>query len=87
MIQKIMIMALLSDFNELMIITRHHLTIQVKIGDMGHKCGLNGVDNGFMMFDHYEIHRDCLLNKNGDVTQDGRYKTPFKDPTKRFGNV
>ncbi|ODN04890.1 Peroxisomal acyl-coenzyme A oxidase 3 [Orchesella cincta] len=57
----------------------------VRVGDMGHKCGLNGVDNGFMMFDHYAIPRDCLLNKNGDVTDDGRYVTPFKDPSKRFG--
>lgn len=25
------------------------------------------------------------MNKNGDVTVDGEYKTPFKDPRKRFG--
>ena len=27
----------------------------VTIGDMGHKIGLNGVDNGFMMFDNYKV--------------------------------
>jgi len=57
----------------------------VTIGDMGAKIGLNGLDNGYMMFDHYAISKDCLLNKTGDVTADGKYVTPFKDPNKRFG--
>jgi acyl-CoA oxidase len=57
----------------------------VTILDMGTKLGLNGLDNGVMMFDNYRIPRDCLLNKTGDVTIDGKYKTPFKDPSKRFG--
>ena len=26
-----------------------------------------------------------MLNKNGDVTEGGEYKSPFKDPRKRFG--
>lgn len=26
-----------------------------------------------------------LLNKTADVTPDGKYVTPFKDPNKRFG--
>lgn len=37
------------------------------------------------MFDHYEIPRENLLNKVGDVTEDGRYVTPYKDPNKRLG--
>lgn len=45
---------------------------------MGHKIGLNGVDNGFMMFDHYFVPKTCLLNKLGDVLPDGTYQTPFK---------
>ncbi len=38
-----------------------------------------------MMFDHYEIEREMLLNKTGDVTEEGDYVTPFRDPNKRFG--
>lgn len=57
----------------------------VIIGDMGHKIGLNGVDNGFLMFDHYKVPRESLLNRTGDVTPSGQYTTPFKDPRKRFG--
>ncbi|XP_064089868.1 peroxisomal acyl-coenzyme A oxidase 3-like [Macrobrachium nipponense] len=57
----------------------------VTIVDMGHKLGLNGVDNGVVMFDHYSIPHENLLNRTGDVTPDGIYKTPFKDPNKRFG--
>ena len=50
----------------------------VIIGDMGHKIGLNGVDNGFMMFDHYKVTREALLNRTGDVNSEGQYKTPYK---------
>ena len=45
---------------------------------MGHKIGLNGVDNGFMMFDHYKVPREALLNRTGDVNSEGQYKTPYK---------
>ncbi len=53
---------------------------------MGAKIGLNGIDNGFLMFQHYRVPKETLLNKTGDVNpQSGSYKTPFKDPRKRFG--
>lgn len=57
----------------------------VKVGDLGEKIGLNGVDNGFVVFDHYHIPRDGFLNKNSDVTPDGKYVSAFKDQSKRFG--
>ncbi|KAI5751838.1 hypothetical protein M8J77_011288 [Diaphorina citri] len=58
----------------------------VTVGDLGEKISLNGVDNGFIMFNHYGIPRDNLLNKTGDVTPEGTYTSPFRDPGKRFGS-
>ncbi|XP_003737239.1 peroxisomal acyl-coenzyme A oxidase 3 [Galendromus occidentalis] len=57
----------------------------VTVGDMGPKIGLNGVDNGFVMFDRYRIARECLLNRTGDVTKDGEYVSAVKNSSKRFG--
>ena len=39
------------------------------IGDMGEKIGLNGVDNGFMMFDRYRVSREALLDATGGIDQ------------------
>ncbi|XP_076452929.1 LOW QUALITY PROTEIN: peroxisomal acyl-coenzyme A oxidase 3-like [Babylonia areolata] len=57
----------------------------VMVGDMGEKLGLNGLDNGFVAFNNYRIPRENLLDKFGDVSPDGRYISPYKDPNKRFG--
>ncbi|XP_063974063.1 peroxisomal acyl-coenzyme A oxidase 3-like [Diachasmimorpha longicaudata] len=57
----------------------------VIIGDLGEKVGLNGVDNGYVMFQNVKIPRENLLNKMGDVTPDGKYVSPVKDQSKRFG--
>jgi acyl-CoA oxidase len=40
-----------------------------------------------MMFDHYRIPRENLLNKTGDVTPEGEYVTSYKDPSKRHGDA
>ena len=57
----------------------------VIVGDMGEKIGINGVDNGFVMFDNYHIPRKCLLNRTANVTEDGNYVTSVKNASKRFG--
>ncbi|XP_041977418.1 peroxisomal acyl-coenzyme A oxidase 3-like isoform X2 [Aricia agestis] len=57
----------------------------VVVGDIGKKVGLNGVDNGFVIFNKYAIPKENALDKLGGVDDNGDYKTPFKDPSKRFG--
>lgn len=58
----------------------------VTVGDMGEKIGLNGIDNGFIMFDNYSIPRNCLLNRTADVTEDGKYVLALKNERKRYGS-
>lgn len=55
------------------------------VGDIGEKIGLNGIDNGFIMFDNYRITKDLLLNRTGDVTDDGVYESVFSEPGKILG--
>jgi acyl-CoA oxidase len=57
----------------------------VKAGDLGEKLGLHGVDNGFVMFTNYRIPRENLLSKTGDITKEGKFVSPIKDPRKRLG--
>lgn len=57
----------------------------VKIGDMGPKIGLNGVDNGFIVFDNYRISKAFLMNRNADITPDGQYISKVADKKKRMG--
>lgn len=56
----------------------------VRIGDCGHKLGLNGVDNGRIWFDHVELPRDALLGRYATVTENGEYQSPIESPSKRF---
>ncbi|EFN80595.1 peroxisomal acyl-coenzyme A oxidase 3 isoform X2 [Harpegnathos saltator] len=58
----------------------------VTVGNMGEKIGLNGIDNGFVMFNKYFVLRNCLLNRTADVTEDGKYLTTVKSESKRFGS-
>ncbi|XP_012224250.1 peroxisomal acyl-coenzyme A oxidase 3 [Linepithema humile] len=58
----------------------------VTVGDMGEKIGLNGVDNGFLIFNKYSVSHSCLLNRTADVTEDGKYVLALKDERKRFGS-
>ena len=45
----------------------------VAIEDMGWKMGLNGIDNGKLMFNHVRVPRVNMLNKLNDVTEDGKH--------------
>ncbi|XP_017860107.1 PREDICTED: peroxisomal acyl-coenzyme A oxidase 3 isoform X1 [Drosophila arizonae] len=57
----------------------------VTVGDLGEKIGLNGIDNGFVMFNQYRIPKANLLSKTGDIDAQGNYNSPIKDQRKRLG--
>lgn len=52
--------------------------------DDGWKGGLNGIDNGTLAFDGVRVPRENLLNKYGDVADDGTYTSPIDNPGRRF---
>uniref|UniRef100_A0A182WDD3 Acyl-coenzyme A oxidase n=1 Tax=Anopheles minimus TaxID=112268 RepID=A0A182WDD3_9DIPT len=55
------------------------------VGDLGEKAGLNGVDNGFVMFHQYRIPRENLLARFGDVNEEtGKFESAIANPTERF---
>jgi acyl-CoA oxidase len=56
----------------------------VRIEDCGPKAGLNGVDNGRLSFDHVRVPREALLNRYGDVAEDGTYSSPIESDSRRF---
>ena len=48
--------------------------------DDGLKGGLNGIDNGRLHFTGVRIPRTNLLNRYGDVAEDGTYSSPIDEP-------
>lgn len=56
----------------------------VRILDCGPKAGLNGVDNGRLWLDGLRCPRSALLNRFGDVNEDGQYVSPISSPLRRF---
>ena len=62
----------------------HNTLPGVVVEDNGYKLGLNGVDNGKIWFQQVAVPRENLLNKYGDITSEGTYKSDIKNPNKRF---
>jgi acyl-CoA oxidase len=56
----------------------------VTISDCGEKAGLNGVDNGRLVFDHVRVPREVLLNRFADVAEDGTYSSSIENENRRF---
>ncbi|HET7414230.1 MAG TPA: acyl-CoA dehydrogenase [Arthrobacter sp.] len=52
--------------------------------DDGLKGGLNGIDNGRLHFSNVRIPRTNLLNRYGDVDEEGTYTSPIESPGRRF---
>jgi len=45
------------------------------LGDCGKKIGFQGVDNGFIIFNHFRIPRENLLNRFSNVSEEGEFQT------------
>jgi acyl-CoA oxidase len=56
----------------------------VAITDCGPKAGLNGVDNGRLAFEQVRVPREALLDRYGQVADDGTYSSPIPNRTRRF---
>ncbi|BCI54063.1 acyl-CoA oxidase [Mycolicibacterium litorale] len=56
----------------------------VTTSDCDYKGGLPGVDNGRIVFDNVRVPRENLLNRYGDVSEDGTYTSPIENPNRRF---
>jgi len=50
----------------------------VLVEDMGHKMGMNGVDNAKLTFDNVRVPRNNLLNKFSDINDQGEFVTDIK---------
>ncbi|UMM39462.1 hypothetical protein L5515_016514 [Caenorhabditis briggsae] len=48
----------------------------IRLGDIGPKLGINGNDNGFLLFDKVRIPRRALLMRYAKVKPDGTYVAP-----------
>ncbi len=62
----------------------HQLLEGITVEDNGYKLGLNGVDNGKIWFKQVRVPRENLLNKYGEITDEGTYHSSIKNPNKRF---
>lgn len=56
----------------------------VSIRDCGRKMGLNGVDNGVIVFNNVPIPYDNLLDRFASVSPDGTFESPITSDNRRF---
>ncbi|MEO9512714.1 MAG: acyl-CoA dehydrogenase [Flavobacteriaceae bacterium] len=64
---------------------KNHTVLEgITIEDNGYKLGLNGVDNGKIWFDQVKVPRKNLLDKYGEIRDNGTYFSAIKNPNKRF---
>lgn len=57
----------------------------VVLGDCGEKIGLNGIDNGFIIFSNYRAPYSALLDKFCSINAEGKYKSAVKNADRRLG--
>jgi acyl-CoA oxidase len=63
---------------------KHETLEGITVEDNGYKLGLNGVDNGKIWFSNVKVPRQNLLDKYGEIRDDGTYFSSIKNPNKRF---
>ena len=56
----------------------------ITVRDCGEKMGLNGVDNGIIVFDHVTIPYDNLLDRFASITPEGKFESPIASDNRRF---
>ena len=61
-----------------------HARPGIRLGDSGHKLGLNGLDNGRIWFDRVRIPRENLLARFAQVSEDGTYVSQIPSSSRRF---
>ncbi|MBX2871196.1 MAG: acyl-CoA dehydrogenase family protein [Saprospiraceae bacterium] len=62
----------------------HELLPGITVEDCGYKLGLNGVDNGRIWFDQVRVPVENLLNRFGDIDEEGQYQSPIQSASRRF---
>jgi acyl-CoA oxidase len=56
----------------------------VTLSDCGPKLGLNGVDNGRIVFDQVRVPREALLDRYAQVDAEGNYISEIENADRRF---
>ncbi|MFN8357351.1 MAG: acyl-CoA dehydrogenase [Spirosomataceae bacterium] len=64
--------------------TNHQPLAGITVKDNGYKMGLNGVDNGRIWFDNVQVPVENLLNRYGNIDENGQYYSSIQNPAKRF---
>jgi acyl-CoA oxidase len=56
----------------------------ITIKDCGQKMGLNGVDNGVILFDNIVIPKENMLDRYASVNEQGKFTSPIASDNRRF---
>jgi acyl-CoA oxidase len=56
----------------------------ITIKDCGRKMGLNGVDNGVIIFDQVVIPKENMLDRYAGVSAEGKFTSPITSDNRRF---
>ena len=65
----------------------HEALPGVVLGDCGPKIGLDGIDNGFIVFNNYRVPYDSLLDRFSQITPNGHFRSSIKNKGKRFATM